>query len=117
MEAYSKALNGGQFPLSVLALSESATSIYRTGLYGNTMTTNPRGLDVAMSVLDSFTPELRENIRRQGKALVAGLALPVTAVQILWVNLVTVSTLGLALAFTLDLAAGAASHRQTEPVS
>ena len=74
MEAYSKALNGGQFPLSVLALSESATSIYRTGLYGNTMTTNPRGLDVAMSVLDSFTPELRENIRRQGKALVAGLA-------------------------------------------
>jgi magnesium-transporting ATPase (P-type) len=32
-------------------------------------------------------------------ALVAGLALPVTAVQILWVNLVTVSTLGLALAF------------------
>jgi acetylornithine/succinyldiaminopimelate/putrescine aminotransferase len=73
MEAYSKALNGGQFPVSVLALSETAASIYRTGLYGNTMTTNPRGLDVAMAVLDNFTPALRENIRTQGKALIAGL--------------------------------------------
>lgn len=73
MEAYSKAINGGQFPLSVLALSEKAASIYQTGLYGNTMTTNPRGLDVAMSVLKCFTPALRENIRTQGKALVDGL--------------------------------------------
>ena len=32
-------------------------------------------------------------------ALFAGLALPVTAVQILWINLVTAVTLGLALAF------------------
>ncbi|MFC6654648.1 cation-transporting P-type ATPase [Roseibium salinum] len=32
-------------------------------------------------------------------ALLAGLALPITAVQILWVNLVTAVTLGLALAF------------------
>ncbi len=32
-------------------------------------------------------------------ALLAGLALPVTAVQILWVNLITGITLGLALAF------------------
>jgi acetylornithine/succinyldiaminopimelate/putrescine aminotransferase len=73
MEAYSKSLNGGQFPLSVLALSETAASIYRTGLYGNTMTTNPRGLDVAMAVLECLTPALRENIRNQGKALVSGL--------------------------------------------
>jgi len=67
MEAYSKALNGGQFPLSVLALSENAASIYRQGLYGNTMTSNPRGLDVAVSVLDSFTPEFRNNIRDRGQ--------------------------------------------------
>lgn len=73
MEAYSKALNAGQFPLSVLALSEKAASIYRIGLYGNTMTTNPRGLDVAMTVLESFTPALRENVRTQGKALLKGL--------------------------------------------
>ena len=32
-------------------------------------------------------------------AILAGMALPITAVQILWVNLITVSTLGLALAF------------------
>lgn len=32
-------------------------------------------------------------------ALLAGMALPVTAVQILWVNLITASTLGIALAF------------------
>jgi len=74
MESYSKALNAGQFPLSVLALSERAASTYRQGLYGNTMTTNPRGLDVAVAVLASFTPELRKNIRSRGSELVDGLA-------------------------------------------
>jgi acetylornithine/succinyldiaminopimelate/putrescine aminotransferase len=70
MESYSKALNAGQFPLSVLALSEKAAATYQRGLYGNTMTTNPRGLDVAVAVLDSLTPELRENIRKRGRDLV-----------------------------------------------
>lgn len=70
MESYSKALNAGQFPLSVLALSETAANAYQRGLYGNTMTTNPRSLDVAVAVLDSVTPELRENIRQRGRELV-----------------------------------------------
>lgn len=70
MESYSKALNAGQFPLSVLALSENAAATYQRGLYGNTMTTNPRSLDVAIAVLDSLTPELRENIRKRGIELV-----------------------------------------------
>jgi 4-aminobutyrate aminotransferase-like enzyme len=70
MESYSKALNAGQYPLSVLALSENAASIFRHGVYGNTMTTNPRGLDVAVAVLDAFTPELRSNIRDRGAELV-----------------------------------------------
>jgi acetylornithine/succinyldiaminopimelate/putrescine aminotransferase len=74
MESYSKALNAGQFPLSVLALSERAAATYKHGLYGNTMTTNPRALDVAVAVLSSFTPELRENIRKRGQELVTGLA-------------------------------------------
>lgn len=74
MESYSKALNAGQFPLSVLALSEKAATTYRQGLYGNTMTTNPRALDVAMAVLDSFSSERRENIRKRGQELVSGLA-------------------------------------------
>jgi len=74
METYSKALNAGQFPLSVLALSEKAASLYQHGLYGNTMTTNPRALDIAVAVLESLTPELRENIRVRGRELVDRLA-------------------------------------------
>lgn len=66
METYSKALNAGQYPLSVLAVGERAASLYRKGLYGNTMTTNPRALDVAVSVLSQVTPDLRENIRARG---------------------------------------------------
>jgi len=70
MEAYSKALNGGQYPLSVLALSAYAAGIYQQGLYGNTMTTNPRALDVAKVVLAQLDDQLRNNIRKQGRSLV-----------------------------------------------
>ena len=73
MESYAKAINAGQFPLSVLALSEIAADTYRRGLYGNTMTSNPRALDVAIAVLMSFDDERRENIRARGAELVAGL--------------------------------------------
>ena len=73
METYSKALNAGQYPLSVLALTERAASLYRTGAYGNTMTTNPRALDVACAVLDALTPELRRNIRERGAEALAKL--------------------------------------------
>jgi acetylornithine/succinyldiaminopimelate/putrescine aminotransferase len=73
MEAYSKSLNGGQFPLSVLAMSASTAALYHRGLYGNTMTTNPRATDVAAEVLRSLTPQLRENIVQRGAQLVAGL--------------------------------------------
>ncbi|QOW20379.1 aminotransferase class III-fold pyridoxal phosphate-dependent enzyme [Lysobacter ciconiae] len=66
METYSKALNAGQYPLSVLAVNERAGNAYRKGLYGNTMTTNPRALDTACAVLEMVTPELRENIRARG---------------------------------------------------
>jgi acetylornithine/succinyldiaminopimelate/putrescine aminotransferase len=74
MESYSKALNAGQYPLSVLALSENAATTYRQGLYGNTMTTNPRALDVAIAVLESFDNKRRENICRRGAQLLDGLA-------------------------------------------
>ncbi len=73
MEAYSKALNAGQYPLSVLAMSESTAGLYRKGVYGNTMTSNPRAMDVAAAVLQGLTPEVRENIRARGKQLVDGL--------------------------------------------
>ncbi len=73
METYSKALNAGQYPMSVLAVGERAAGLYRKGIYGNTMTTNPRALDVALTVLKSLTPELRENIRARGAEFVTKL--------------------------------------------
>jgi len=73
METYSKALNAGQYPLSVLAMTERAASLYRKGAYGNTMTTNPRAMDVAVAVLEGLTPELRQNIRERGAEAVAKL--------------------------------------------
>ncbi|MEP6940716.1 MAG: aminotransferase class III-fold pyridoxal phosphate-dependent enzyme [Rudaea sp.] len=66
METYSKALSAGQIPLSVLAVSANAAALYRKGIYGNTMTTNPRALDAACAVLASITPALRANIRMRG---------------------------------------------------
>jgi len=73
METYSKALNAGQFPLSVLAVNERAAQLYRKGIYGNTMTGNPRALDIACAVLEQLTPQLRANIRERGMQMVAKL--------------------------------------------
>ena len=70
METYSKALNAGQYPLSVLAMSERAAHLYRSGIYGNTMTSNPRALDIAVAVLDNFTAEIRQNICDRGEELI-----------------------------------------------
>jgi len=73
METYSKALNAGQYPLSVLALSGRAATLYREGVYGNTMTSNPRALDIAVTVLETLSQSVRENIRTRGKQLLEGL--------------------------------------------
>ena len=70
METYSKALNAGQYPLSVLAVGERVAALYRKGIYGNTMTTNPRAMDVACAVLAGLTPALRANIRERGAEFV-----------------------------------------------
>ncbi len=73
METYSKAINAGQYPLSVLAVNQKAADLYKKGVYGNTMTTNPRAMDVAVSVLAQLTPALRDNIRARGAEFVAKL--------------------------------------------
>lgn len=70
METYSKALNAGQYPLSVLAVSAAVAASYQKGIYGNTMTTNPRAMDVAVATLQALTPELRRNIRERGAEFV-----------------------------------------------
>lgn len=88
METFSKALNAGQYPLSILAMNGRAASLYRTGVYGNTMTANPRAMDVGTAVLGMVTDEARENIRERGKefvdklqALADELDGPITKVQ------------------------------------
>ncbi|HET7597035.1 MAG TPA: aminotransferase class III-fold pyridoxal phosphate-dependent enzyme [Burkholderiales bacterium] len=88
METYSKAINAGQYPLSVLAMNERAAGLYRKGIYGNTMTANPRAMDVGSTVLEAITPEMRENIVARGRefvdklnALAEELDGPITRVQ------------------------------------
>jgi acetylornithine/succinyldiaminopimelate/putrescine aminotransferase len=73
METYSKALNAGQFPLSVVALTGPVAAEYVTGLYGNTMTGNPRAMEAACAVMDGLTDEIRTNIRDRGRDFVAAL--------------------------------------------
>ena len=70
METYSKALNAGQYPLSVLAMNGRAAGIYKRGTYGNTMTANPRAADVGCAVLGAVTPEVRANIQQRGRQAV-----------------------------------------------
>jgi 4-aminobutyrate aminotransferase-like enzyme len=69
METYSKAVNAGQYPLSILAMRDEVASLYVRGVYGNTKTGNPRALDVAVAVLELVTPALRRNIVERGQEL------------------------------------------------
>ncbi len=75
METWSKAINAGQYPLSVLGMNDRASSMYVVGIYGNTMTTNPRALETAVAVLEEITPELRQNIKDRGAEFVEKLQL------------------------------------------
>ncbi len=70
METFSKALNAGQYPLSVLAVNDKAANLYRKGIYGNTMTANPRALDVACATLGQLSDSVRDNIGMRGKEFV-----------------------------------------------
>ncbi len=73
METFSKALNAGQYPLSVLAVGERVAGLYRKGIYGNTMTANPRALDVALATLDQLSDNVRSNITERGREFVSKL--------------------------------------------
>ena len=44
--------------------------LYVVGIYGNTMTTNPRALETAVEVLSKITPEMRSNILHRGEEFV-----------------------------------------------
>ena len=75
LESFSKALNAGQYPFSVLALGETAASLYKIGTYGNTMTTNPRALAISSEVLTRVDQKLRENICTMGREFVRQLTI------------------------------------------
>ena len=70
METFSKAMNAGQYPLSVLAMTEETAKLYVRGMYGNTMTANPRAIEVACIVLDNITPEFRRNVSEKGQEFI-----------------------------------------------
>lgn len=73
MEVFSKALNGGQYPLSVVAFGAAAAAAYKTGIYGNTMSFNPRAARVGVEALRGMTPRVRRNVAERGDELVSAL--------------------------------------------
>lgn len=73
METFSKTINGGQFPVSVLAITEPISRLYTVGIYGNTMTANPRGLEVIIAMMEGMTPVIRRNIVERGREMLGKL--------------------------------------------
>ena len=67
IEAFSKAIHMGHTPLSVIALSAKTAAFFKHGVHGNTMTANPRALEVGRHTLSMLTPELRRNIVVRGE--------------------------------------------------
>lgn len=70
IESFSKALNAGQYPLSVLGMNSRAAGSYLANSYGNTMAANPRALEIGRVVLEYADQKLQENIRSSGKFFV-----------------------------------------------
>ena len=66
IEIFSKAINGGQYPLSVLAATPDIYLQFQPGIYGNTMTANPRALSIGIETMNQVTPEIRTNIVKMG---------------------------------------------------
>lgn len=69
METFSKAIHGGQFPVSLLAVGGRARWRYTHTVYGNTLTANARGLAVATACLEAMTPHVRSNVVEMGRRL------------------------------------------------
>ena len=67
IEAFSKAIHMGHTPLSVVAVSAKTAAFFKHGMHGNTLTANPRALEVGRHTLSLLTPELRRNIVTRGE--------------------------------------------------
>jgi acetylornithine/succinyldiaminopimelate/putrescine aminotransferase len=66
MEIFSKAINSGIYPLSVLGLKNNISKEYEVGTYGNTMCANPKALDIGLETLNRLDEEVSQNIVDQG---------------------------------------------------
>jgi acetylornithine/succinyldiaminopimelate/putrescine aminotransferase len=66
IEVFSKAVNAGHYPLSVIAVSNNISENFKTGIYGNTMSGNPKALEIASETLKRLTPDLINHIQTQG---------------------------------------------------
>ena len=70
METFAKAIHGGQFPVSLLALTDRARNMFVTGTYGNTTTATPRALAVMVACLKNMTADVQASIQHRGQLLV-----------------------------------------------
>ncbi len=66
MEIFSKAINAGQYPLSVLAVTDKIAKRFKTGIYGNTMTGNPKALEIGYETLKKINNKVIKNIQKKG---------------------------------------------------
>lgn len=66
MEVFSKAIGSGQYPLSVLACTPQIAKKYPVGIYGNTMTGNPKAMEIGYETLRRVDDALIHNIQRRG---------------------------------------------------
>lgn len=66
MEIFSKAINSGIYPLSVLGLKNNISKEYEVGTYGNTMCANPKALDIGLETLNRLDDKVSQNIVKQG---------------------------------------------------
>lgn len=71
MEVFSKAINSGMYPLSVLALKNEVSEKYEVGTYGNTMCANPKALDIGFETLNRLDKNVSKNIVKQGNNFVS----------------------------------------------
>lgn len=53
-EIFSKAISGGHYPLSIVAVADKFRDVDIKGIYGNSMCANPKALDICYAVLDRF---------------------------------------------------------------
>ena len=66
IEVFSKIIHSGQYPLSIVATTEAFAQSFPTNLYGNTMTGNPKALDIGYETLKRMDSSVIQNIQEKG---------------------------------------------------